>query len=198
MAERQLNDPYVAAARREGYRSRAAFKLIELDDRFSSVAARPTRRRSRLCPGRLDPGCGRACRCRWYRRRRRSAATRADRRCRAVARRFDRSDAATAIRQALGGEADIVLSDMAPATTGHAATDHLRILALAEAGLAIAEAILRPGGIFVAKVQEGGAEGELLARLKALLCRAATCEAAGEPRRIGGDLCCRKRVPKGR
>ena len=74
--------------------------------------------------------------------------------------------AVDAVKQALGGGADIMLSDMAPATTGHAATDHLRIVALAEAAFAIAEVILVPGGIFVAKVFQGGAEGELLARLK--------------------------------
>jgi 23S rRNA (uridine2552-2'-O)-methyltransferase len=62
--------------------------------------------------------------------------------------------------------ADVVLSDMAPSTTGHAATDHLRIVALAETAFAIAEQILAPGGTFVAKVFQGGAEGELLARLK--------------------------------
>lgn len=74
--------------------------------------------------------------------------------------------AVDAVKQALGGGADIMLSDMAPTTTGHAATDHLRIVALAETAFAIAEEILVPGGIFVAKVFQGGAEGELLARLK--------------------------------
>jgi 23S rRNA (uridine2552-2'-O)-methyltransferase len=72
----------------------------------------------------------------------------------------------TAIRAELGGLADVVLSDMAPATTGHAATDHLRIVALAEAAFAVASEILRPGGVFVAKVFQGGAEGPLLAQLK--------------------------------
>jgi 23S rRNA (uridine2552-2'-O)-methyltransferase len=70
------------------------------------------------------------------------------------------------ITKALGGSPDTVLSDMAPATTGHAGTDHLRIVALAEAAFALAEAILAPGGAFVAKVFQGGAEGELLVRLK--------------------------------
>jgi 23S rRNA (uridine2552-2'-O)-methyltransferase len=72
----------------------------------------------------------------------------------------------TAIRAELGGLADVVLSDMAPATTGHAVTDHLRIVALAEAAFAVASEILRPGGVFVAKVFQGGAEGPLLAQLK--------------------------------
>jgi 23S rRNA (uridine2552-2'-O)-methyltransferase len=82
--------------------------------------------------------------------------------------RADLTDSAVldAIKTALGGDADTVLSDMAPATTGHAATDHLRIVTLAEAAFAVAEAVLVPGGAFVAKVFQGGAEGELLARLK--------------------------------
>ena len=74
----------------------------------------------------------------------------------------------TAITAALGNPADVVLSDMAPSTTGHAATDHLRIVALAEAAFSISSEILRPGGAFVAKVFHGGAEGALLAQLKRL------------------------------
>jgi 23S rRNA (uridine2552-2'-O)-methyltransferase len=74
--------------------------------------------------------------------------------------------AVTAITAELGGLADLVLSDMAPSTTGHAATDHLRIVALAEAAFLLAERILKPGGAFVAKVFQGGAEGALLAQLK--------------------------------
>jgi 23S rRNA (uridine2552-2'-O)-methyltransferase len=75
-------------------------------------------------------------------------------------------ETAAAIMQALGSGADVVLSDMAPSATGHAATDHLRIVALAESAFAVAQKILEPGGIFVAKVFQGGAEGALLARLK--------------------------------
>src|SRR5205823_2744524 len=75
-------------------------------------------------------------------------------------------DTPGAIKAALGGPADIVLSDMAPAATGHAATDHLRIVALAEDAAAAAAELLRPGGALVAKVFQGGAEGALLARLK--------------------------------
>ena len=164
--KRQLNDPYVAAARREGYRSRAAFKLIELDDRFSLL-----KRGAKV----VDLGCAPGG---WTQ----VAVERVGPRGRvvgvdqtetapiagAVLLRADLTDEAAgdAIRQALGGEADIVLSDMAPATTGHAATDHLRILVLAEAAFAIAEQILKPGGVFLAKVFQGGAEGELLAHLK--------------------------------
>jgi 23S rRNA (uridine2552-2'-O)-methyltransferase len=164
--KRQLNDPYVVAARREGYRSRAAFKLIELDERFHLL-----RRGGRV----LDLGCAPGG---WTQ----VAIERVGRQGRVVGvdlaettpiagvtvLRADLTDPAAvdAVKQALGGGADIMLSDMAPATTGHAATDHLRIVALAEAAFAIAEEILVPGGIFVAKVFQGGAEGELLARLK--------------------------------
>jgi 23S rRNA (uridine2552-2'-O)-methyltransferase len=163
---RQLNDPYVAAARRQGYRSRAAFKLVELDQRFHLL--RPGRRV-------VDLGCAPGG---WTQ----VAAERVGRRGRvvgvdlaatatlagAVLLHLDLREpgAAAAIREALGGGADIVLSDMAPATTGHAATDHLRIVALAECAFAVAEEILEPGGTFVAKVFQGGAEGALLARLK--------------------------------
>src|SRR5262249_18973701 len=82
--------------------------------------------------------------------------------------RGDFRDEATAarLRAALGGPADLVLSDMAPPPTGHAATDHLRIVALAEDAFAFAATVLKPGGAFVAKVFQGGAEGELLAALK--------------------------------
>jgi 23S rRNA (uridine2552-2'-O)-methyltransferase len=164
--QRQLNDPYVAAAHREGYRSRAAFKLIELDQRFHLL--RPGRRI-------VDLGCAPGG---WTQ----VAVERVGPRGRVVGvdlaemaplagatlLRADLRDAEVeaAIRAALRGGADLVLSDMAPAATGHAATDHLRIVALAEAAWALAEELLGPGGSFVAKVFQGGAEGELLARLK--------------------------------
>jgi 23S rRNA (uridine2552-2'-O)-methyltransferase len=164
--QRQLNDPYVAAAHREGYRSRAAFKLIELDQRFHLL--RPGRRI-------VDLGCAPGG---WTQ----VAVERVGPRGRVVGvdlaemaplagatlLRADLRDAEVeaAIRAALRGGADVVLSDMAPAATGHAATDHLRIVALAEAAWALAEELLGPGGSFVAKVFQGGAEGELLARLK--------------------------------
>lgn len=162
---RQLNDPYVAEARRLGYRSRAAFKLIELDDRFRL-----------LQPGRrvVDLGCAPGG---WTQvaveRAGRGAVTGIDLAETApvdgaTILRGDVHDEAAlaAIRAALGGFADIVLSDMAPSTTGHAATDHLRIIALAEAAFSVASQILRPGGAFVAKVFQGGADGPLLAQLK--------------------------------
>jgi 23S rRNA (uridine2552-2'-O)-methyltransferase len=166
---RQLNDPYVAQAQRLGYRSRAAFKLIELDDRFRL-----------LLPGRriVDLGCAPGG---WTQvavervgaRSGRSAVVGVDLAetapiAGATILRSDIYDVAVAaaIKAELGGSADVVLSDMAPSTTGHAATDHLRIVALAEAAFAVASEILKPGGTFVGKVFQGGAEGPLLAQLK--------------------------------
>jgi len=163
---RQLNDPYVAEARRLGYRSRAAFKLIELDERFRLL--RPGQRV-------VDLGCAPGG---WTQ----VAVARAGSRGIVVGLDVtetaplpgatlltaDIRDQATlaAILAALGGLADVVLSDMAPAATGHAATDHLRIVALAEDAFAAALEILKPGGAFVAKVFQGGAQGALLAALK--------------------------------
>ncbi len=163
---RQLNDPYVAEASRLGYRSRAAFKLTELDERFRLL--RPGQRV-------VDLGCAPGG---WTQ----VAVARVGRRGIVVgvdlaetAPLFgatllcgDIRDPATlaAVGVALGARADVVLSDMAPAATGHAATDHLRIVALAEDAFGVAAQILKPGGAFVAKVFQGGAEGALLAELK--------------------------------
>jgi len=164
--ERQLNDPFVAEARRLGYRSRAAFKLIQLDARFHLLA-----------PGRrvVDLGCAPGG---WTQ----VAVQRVGAQGRVVGIDLlatdpipgaslligDFRDPATAerIRDAIGGPADLVLSDMAAPATGHAATDHLRIVALAEDAFAFAVTILKPGGAFVAKVFQGGSEGALLAELK--------------------------------
>jgi 23S rRNA (uridine2552-2'-O)-methyltransferase len=164
--ERQLNDPYVAAARAAGWRSRAAFKLIELDGRFrllrpglrvvdlgaapggwTQVAVRAVGERGRVVAIDLlemDPVAG-------------AAVLRGD---------FQEEAAEQAVRAALAGPADLVLSDMAPNTTGHTATDHLRITALAELALDFAESVLAPGGAYVAKLFQGGAEKPLLERLK--------------------------------
>ena len=124
----------------------------------------------------------------------------ADARRHVLQRRFPRSrDAPAAIREALGGPADLVLSDMAAPATGHAATDHLRIVALAEDGASTSpRTILAPGGAFVAKVFQGGAEGALLAAAEARLRRGAPRQAAGQPRRIGRDLRRRHRLPRRR
>ena len=163
---RQLNDPFVAEAHRLGYRSRAAFKLIQLDERFHLLA--PARRVIDLgcAPGgwtqvaveRVGPG---------------GAVVGIDLNQTdpipgATVLQGNFSDPATEaqIRAALGGPADLVLSDMAAPATGHAATDHLRIVALAEDAFAFAETVLKPGGAFVAKVFQGGAAGDLLAALK--------------------------------
>ncbi|MGE5269767.1 MAG: RlmE family RNA methyltransferase, partial [Thiohalocapsa sp.] len=164
--ERQLNDPYVAEAKRLGYRSRAAFKLVQLDDRFHLLGAG-----KRV----VDLGCAPGG---WTQ----VAAARVGPQGRVVGvdlnpadpvpgatvlqGDFTEPDMAERIRAALGGPADLVLSDMAAPATGHAATDHLRIVALTEAAFAFAATLLKPGGAFVAKVFQGGAEGELLARLK--------------------------------
>jgi 23S rRNA (uridine2552-2'-O)-methyltransferase len=164
--ERQLNDPYVAEAKRLGYRSRAAFKLLQLDDRFHLLA-----------PGRrvADLGCAPGG---WAQ----IAVQRVGAQGNVVGVDLNPTDpiagatvlvgdfrdpgVALNIRDALGGPADLVLSDMAAPATGHGATDHLRIVALAEDAFAFAETILKPGGAFVAKVFQGGSEGALLAGLK--------------------------------
>jgi len=165
---RQLNDPYVQRARREGYRSRAAFKLLELDQRFRLL--RPGARVVDL--GAAPGGWTQVA----------VARVKAPERGRVVAvdclpmqpvngatvltLDFLAPDAPAAVAAALGGKADLVLSDMAAPATGHAATDHLRIVALAEAAYAFARSVLAPGGAFVAKVYQGGSEAALLAGLK--------------------------------
>jgi 23S rRNA (uridine2552-2'-O)-methyltransferase len=164
--ERQLNDPYVAEAQRLGYRSRAAFKLIQLDARFHLLS-----RGARV----VDLGCAPGG---WTQ----IAANKVGPAGRVVGidlngtdpvpgamlfeGDFRRAETAGRIRDALGGPADLVLSDMAAPATGHPATDHLRIVALAEDAFAFATTILKPGGAFVAKVFKGGAEGDLLSALK--------------------------------
>jgi 23S rRNA (uridine2552-2'-O)-methyltransferase len=161
---RQLNDPYVQAARREGWRSRAAFKLIEMDDRFHLI-----RKGARVVDLGAAPGG-------WTQvaLRRGAASVVAvdllpiDPIPGAVLIQGDLNDATSEQRvvAALGGKADLILSDMAPNTTGHAATDHLRIMALAEASLDFAMTTLVPGGSFVAKVFQGGSEREMLLQMK--------------------------------
>ena len=164
--ERQLNDPYVHAAKTKGYRSRAAFKLIELDAKFHFL-----KQGARVLDLGAAPGG-------WSQ----VAAARAGEGGHVVAAdilemqpiagvqvlRADLREAQTPaiLRDALGGEADVVLSDMAAPTTGHRATDNLRTSALFEAAIDIAQTMLRPGGTFVGKVFQGGAEGALLSRLK--------------------------------
>ena len=166
--ERQLNDPYVARARREGLRSRAAFKLMEIDDRaklfkpgakvvdlgaapggWSQVAVKRVRAGN---GGRvvaidllaMDPLPG-------------VDFLQLD---------FLDPDAPERLKALLGGPADVVLTDMAANATGHRATDHLKIMGLAEAAAEFAREVLKPGGAFLAKVLQGGTEVELLASLK--------------------------------
>jgi 23S rRNA (uridine2552-2'-O)-methyltransferase len=167
--QRQLNDPYVHEAKRQGYRSRAAFKLIQLDERFHIL--KPGLRIVDLgaAPGgwtqvavdkvgalkgqgavvgmdilEWDPVPG-------------ATTLQGD---------FLADDAPDRLKEALGGPADVVLSDMAAPTTGHPSTDHLRIIALVEVALHFALEILSPGGTFVAKVFQGGTEKTLLDSLK--------------------------------
>jgi len=166
--ERQLNDPYVAQARREGFRSRAAYKLIEIDDKhklfkpgqriidlgaapggWSQVAAKrvgaPQQGRVvaiDLLPMEMVAGVDFA--------------------------QIDFLDAAAPdqLKAMLGGPADVVLSDMAANATGHAKTDHLKIMGLVEAAAEFAREVLKPGGAFLAKVLQGGTEAGLLDALK--------------------------------
>jgi 23S rRNA (uridine2552-2'-O)-methyltransferase len=164
--QRQLNDPYVAAAKREGYRSRAAFKLLEVDEKY-----RLLKRGGRVVDLGAAPGG-------WTQ----VAVARVGPSGKVVALDIgemapvpgaevlhgDFTDPAVEahLRDVLGGPADLVLSDMSPPTTGHGPTDHIRIVALTEAALDFAETTLAPGGAFVAKVFQGGAAKELLDRLK--------------------------------
>ncbi|MBX6746408.1 MAG: RlmE family RNA methyltransferase [Acetobacteraceae bacterium] len=164
--ERQLNDPYVRAAQSRGFRSRAAFKLLEMDEKY-----RLLKPGSRVVDLGAAPGG-------WTQ----VAVEKAGPKGRVVALDLlamdpvpgatvlqgDFQDAAAeqAVLAALDGPADLVLSDMAPNTTGHAATDHLRIIALAELALDFALKVLSPGGGFVAKVFQGGSEKGLLDTLK--------------------------------
>ena len=163
--ERQLNDPYVRKAKAEGYRSRAAYKLLELDERFNLLRgvkavvdlgiapggwSQVVRRRAPgakvagidLLP--TDPIDG-------------VAILEMD---------FMTDEAPDRLREALGADADLVMSDMAANTVGHPQTDHLRTMALVEAGMLFATEVLKPGGAYVAKVLAGGADHGLVAELK--------------------------------
>jgi 23S rRNA (uridine2552-2'-O)-methyltransferase len=164
--ERQHKDPYVKEAKAKGYRSRAAFKLVELDQKLHLLKSG-----ARVLDLGAAPGG-------WSQ----VAAKKVGPAGAVVAIDIlpvepiagvtifhgDATDPAfePKLREALGGPADLVLSDMAASTTGHRATDHLRTLALFEAALDIAEAMLKPGGAFVGKVFRGGAANEVLARIK--------------------------------
>lgn len=177
--ERQLNDPYVQRARKEGYRGRAAYKILELDDRFRF-----------LVPGArvVDLGCAPGGWCQVAVERVNALGQKPGK---AVGRvlgidlqevepvagaeihqlDFLSEGADAQVKGWLGGRADVVMSDMAAAASGHKGTDHLRIIALCEAAAGFAFDVLEPGGTFVAKVLAGGAEAELQALLKRAFAR---------------------------
>jgi 23S rRNA (uridine2552-2'-O)-methyltransferase len=163
---RQLNDPYVAEAKAKGYRSRAAFKLIELDDKFHFLKSGARVLDLGAAPG----GWSQVARARVGAKGSVVAADILEMEPLAGVEvlKLDMmaEEAPATIRAALAGPADVVLSDMAAPTTGHRATDHLRTTALFEAGLELASEVLTPGGTFVGKVFQGGAAPELLTRLK--------------------------------
>jgi 23S rRNA (uridine2552-2'-O)-methyltransferase len=168
--QRQLNDPYVKRAKAEGFRSRAAFKLAEIDERYHL-----------LKPGMrvVDLGCAPGG---WLQVAAKAVGSTDENPLivgidylgtdpvsgtRILEKDFNDDDAPEALMAMLGGhKADVVLSDMAAPTTGHKATDHLRIIALVELAADFARQVLAPDGIFVAKVFQGGTEHELLAGLK--------------------------------
>ena len=164
--ERQINDPYVAAAKAKGYRSRAAFKLKELDQKF-----RLLKRGAKVLDLGAAPGG-------WSQ----IARERIGEAGIIVATDIQAmepitgvqfllldmldADAAAAVKAALGGQADVVLSDMASPTTGHRETDHIRTLALFEAAFDLAVDVLKPGGSLIGKVFQGGAANSVLNRVK--------------------------------
>jgi len=166
--QRQLNDPYVARAKREGMRSRAAYKLMEIDDK-----ARFLRKGARVVDLGAAPGG-------WSQiAAQRVAATEQGRVVAIdilamepvpgvdfIALDFLDRTAPDKLKDMIGGPADVVLSDMAANATGHARTDHLKIMALVEAAAEFAREVLAPGGTFLAKVLQGGTEAALLASLK--------------------------------
>jgi 23S rRNA (uridine2552-2'-O)-methyltransferase len=172
--ERQLNDPYVQLAKKEGYRGRAAFKILELDDKYRF-----------LVPGArvVDLGCAPGGWCQVAVRRVNALGDRSDKRQGRVlgvdlqeveqipgaelhVLDFLEDGADDKVKDWLGGEADVVMSDMAASASGHKQTDHLRIITLCEAAAELAFDVLAPGGTFVAKVLAGGAEGTLQRKLQ--------------------------------
>jgi 23S rRNA (uridine2552-2'-O)-methyltransferase len=164
--ERQLNDPYVAEAKKQGYRSRAAFKLLQLDDKFHVLKAG-----ARVVDLGAAPGG-------WCQ----VAVDRVGERGTVIGidllpmdsipgadliqMDFMSEAAPDELKRRLGGLANVVMSDMAASATGHAQTDHLKIMLLAETAYAFARDVLAPHGVFIAKVLQGGATGELLKLLK--------------------------------
>lgn len=172
--ERQLNDPYVRRAKAEGYRGRAAFKISEIDDKFRF-----------LVPGArvVDLGCAPGGWCQIAARRVNALGEKQGKKvgsilgvdlqevepiagCELHVLDFLEDDADQKVKNWLGGQADVVMSDMAASASGHKQTDHIRIMALCEAAAYFAFDVLSPGGTFVAKVLAGGAEADLQKVLK--------------------------------
>jgi 23S rRNA (uridine2552-2'-O)-methyltransferase len=163
--ERQLNDPYVRRARAEGYRSRAAYKLIELDERFHFLRGAERVVDLGIAPGGWTQVVRKVCP--------RAKVAGIDllpvdpiEHVTIFEMDFMDEAAPGLLADTLGGPADLVLSDMAANTVGHQQTDHLRTMALVEAGCLFATEVLRPGGTYVAKVLAGGADSSLVAELK--------------------------------
>jgi 23S rRNA (uridine2552-2'-O)-methyltransferase len=164
--QRQLNDPYVAESKRLGYRSRAAFKLIQLDEKYHFLGKGKTIVDLGCAPGgwtqvaaRRNKGCGQIVGMDLLETAPIEGAV-------LLQQDFTAADAADKLKALLHGPADVVMSDMAANTTGHQQTDHLRTLGLVEAAYEFAKEVLADGGIFIAKVFQGGTEGELLADMK--------------------------------
>lgn len=164
--ERQLNDPYVAESKRLGYRSRAAFKLIQLDEKFHFLGKGKRIVDLGCAPGgwtqvavERNKGTGQVVGIDILEAEPIKGAT-------LIQQDFTEPEAADRLKELLNGEADIVMSDMAANTTGHQQTDHLRTIGLVEIAYEFAKEVLAPNGIFIAKVFKGGAEGALLADVK--------------------------------
>lgn len=167
--ERQLNDPYVAQAKRDGYRSRAAYKLLELDDKYRLLKMNQSVVDLGAAPGGWSQIAAK-----------RVGASEGRGKVIAIdllempdipgvtfaQLDFLAEDAPAKLRAMLGGGADVVMSDMAANTTGHRKTDQLRILGLVEGAAEFACEVLKPGGTFLAKVFQSGADADLLAQLK--------------------------------
>lgn len=163
--ERHLNDPYVAEAKRHGFRSRAAFKLIELDEQFKILSGAQTIVDLGAAPGGWSQLLSQ--------RKQNAKVVAMDLLeietipgIQFIQKDFLDDDAEDVLIDALGGPADVVLSDMAPAATGHKTTDNIRTMALCEAAFDYAIKVLKPDGHFVAKVLRGGTDHNLLIRMR--------------------------------
>lgn len=162
--KRQLNDPYVEKAKKQGYRSRAAFKLVEMDDKFGilkpgmkvvDLGAAP----GGWCQVAANKGCDKIVALDLLEIEPLPGVD-------FIQMDFMDDDAPDRLKEMLGGQADLVMSDMAPNTTGHKQTDHIRIMAVVETAYYFAREVLKPNGVFIAKVFQGGAQDTLLSDMK--------------------------------